>query len=318
MARSSRPVVPVVAAVLRDPAGRILLAQRPPGKHLAGCWEFPGGKVDPGESAAQALHRELDEELGLQVETSSPLMSLCHHYPDRSIRLLLRSVERWSGQPEGCEGQAVGWFSLEQASRLTLPEADRPILRLLAVDPRYSISPPPEAFASQAEFLTDWEARLAAGFRLLQLRAHGLSAQALAGLAVQCGALAARYQARWLINGDFADALALGADGVHLTARRAGQLAGLPAGFDGLVGVSCHDADELTHAGALGADFACLSPVQMTATHPDAQPLGWDRFEALCANAPLPVMALGGLSPDDLDQARQRGAFGVAGLRGFR
>ena len=314
----SRPVIPVVAGVIRDNGGRILLAERPPGKHLAGCWEFPGGKVDAGESTSQALRRELDEELGLQVEACSPLLSLCHHYPDRSIRLLLRSVGRWSGEPEGREGQALGWFSLEQASALTMPEADRPILRLLSADPRYSISPSPLAFARQADFLADWEARLAAGFRLLQLRAHGLSSTALASLARECAALAARYQARWLINGQFGQALEFGADGVHLSARLARQVSGRPAGFAGLVGVSCHDPQELAQAAVIGADFACLSPVQATATHPDTKPLGWARFESMCAGSPLPVMALGGLSPDDLDQARERGAFGVAGIRGFR
>ncbi|MGY6586796.1 MAG: Nudix family hydrolase [Wenzhouxiangella sp.] len=314
----SRPVIPVVAGVIRDVGGRILLAQRPSGKHLAGCWEFPGGKVDSGESHAQALQRELDEELGLQVESSSPLLSLCHHYPDRSIRLLLRTVERWSGVPDGREGQALGWFSLEQARALTMPEADRPILRLLSADGRYSISPSPGDFDHRDDFLNDWEARLVAGFRLLQLRAHGLSSLSLGALARDCGALAARYQAKWLINGSFDQAVEMGADGVHLSARAAAQVSHRPGGFDGLVAVSCHDADELTQAAALGADFACLSPVQATASHPDVQPMGWAHFEVLCAESPLPVMALGGLGPDDIERARQHGAFGVAGIRGFR
>ncbi len=316
--KPTRRVIPVVAGVIEDATGRILLAQRPPGKHLAGCWEFPGGKVDAGESEADALVRELDEELGLEVEVSSPLMTLCHHYSDRSIRLLLRRVDHWSGLPRGNEGQAIGWFRKDELAALDMPEADRPIVRLLGADPRYSISASPDSFADTSEFLADWRARLEAGFRLLQLRAHDVPKPTLRILAAECAALARQFNARWLLNGHFDEAEALGADGVHLSARVALGLHSRPKGFSGLVGVSCHTQEALMHAAKIDADFACLSPVQATASHPGAATLGWDRFAAWCAESPLPVVALGGLSPNDLERARECGAFGVAGIRGFR
>lgn len=125
----------VAAAVIRDRRGQILLAQRLAGKHLAGLWEFPGGKLEPGESAHEALARELNEELGIDIDNSESLLSLIHHYPEKSVRLHIRTVASWRGKATGREGQAIDWFSLAQARELPMPEANRPILQLLDADP---------------------------------------------------------------------------------------------------------------------------------------------------------------------------------------
>jgi 8-oxo-dGTP diphosphatase len=121
----------VVAAALYDVAGRVLIAQRPAGKQLAGRWEFPGGKGSPGESEAAALVRELREELGIEVCASRPLMRLRHSYPDRSVELSMWIVERFAGTPRGLDGQELRWVAPADLGRQELLEADRPFVEAL-------------------------------------------------------------------------------------------------------------------------------------------------------------------------------------------
>jgi len=124
-------VILVVAAALYDAAGRVLIAQRPPGKHLAGRWEFPGGKVAPGETEPQALARELREELGIEVTASYPCMRLTHTYTDRSVELSMWIVERYAGVPRGLDGQHLRWVAPAALGAEDLLEADRPFVEAL-------------------------------------------------------------------------------------------------------------------------------------------------------------------------------------------
>lgn len=312
-----RPELVVAAGVVRDEHGRILLAERPDGKHLAGTWEFPGGKCESGESAHEALVRELREELDIEVLESSPLLSLTHDYAEKTVRLLLREVQAWRGTPVGLEGQPLRWARLDEMADLSMPAADRPMIRVMGLEPLYSISADPAELGGIEAFVADWERRLDAGYRLLQLRAHSLERGELADVARRCGELARDYGARWLLNGPVEIALASAADGVHLTARALMRDARRQVPEHLLLAASCHGIDELKRAGELGADFVCLSPVRPTASHPEAAALGWPGFAALCRHSPVPVMALGGLSIDDLETARGQGAFGVAGISGF-
>jgi 8-oxo-dGTP diphosphatase len=120
-----------VAAALYDATGRVLIAQRPEGKHLAGRWEFPGGKVIPGETERAALARELSEELGVEVTAARPLMRLQHAYPERTVELSLWIVERFSGVPQAQEQQQLRWLSVAQLPDADLLEADRPFIAAL-------------------------------------------------------------------------------------------------------------------------------------------------------------------------------------------
>jgi 8-oxo-dGTP diphosphatase len=310
-------VIDVAAAVLRDRQGRILLSRRMEGKHLEGTWEFPGGKCEQGESAHESLARELNEELGIGIGTSSPLLSLTHVYPGKTIRLLIRAVDDWRGEPHGREGQSLLWATLAQMRALAMPAADRPIVRALGLDPRYSISPDPGDFRNVDSFVADWQQRLDAGFRLLQLRAHSLDHETLDELASHCGKLARQAQATWLLNGPVEMALACNADGVHLTSATLMACESRPVPESMLLAASCHSSEELQHAGLIGADLVCVAPVLATDSHPGARPMGWAGFDRLTSSSPLPVLALGGLKPADLSQARSHGAFGVAGISGF-
>jgi mutator protein MutT len=133
---SSRPVVHVVAGAVIDAAGRVLIAQRPDGKHLAGGWEFPGGKLEPGEERAAGLARELQEELGIVIASPRPLVRVRHAYPTREVLLDLWVVKRYSGQPQGLDGQALRWCPQEELPQANLLPADRPIVAALRLPER--------------------------------------------------------------------------------------------------------------------------------------------------------------------------------------
>jgi 8-oxo-dGTP diphosphatase len=310
-------MITVVAGVLRDAKGRVLVTQRLPGKHLAGTWEFPGGKCEAGEVGHDALVRELHEELGITIKASRPLLSLTHAYPEKTVRLLIREVDGWRGEVHGREGQGIRWCTGAELRALPMPAADRPMIKVLDLDPRYVITPDPAEIGGENAFIEYWLRLLDSGYRLLQLRAHSLDDRALSSVAGRCGKLSDEYQATWMLNGPPELAQSVGADGVHLTSAALALADRRPLSDDFLVAASCHDHNELVRAGALALDFVCLSPVLPTVSHPDARVLGWDGFEQLCAHAPLPVMALGGVGPQDLETSRRRGAFGVAGISGF-
>jgi 8-oxo-dGTP diphosphatase len=122
------PTVRVAAAVLFDTARRVLIARRPEDKHMGGFWEFPGGKLDGAETGAEALARELREELGVVAQSCHPLLQLRHHYADRVVALEVFVVEDYTGAPAALEGQALQWVGPEELAQQALLPADRPIV----------------------------------------------------------------------------------------------------------------------------------------------------------------------------------------------
>ena len=312
-----RPNLHVVAGALSDDQARVLICQRPPGKHMAGCWEFPGGKRDGDESRFEALVRELREELGLDVEQARPLIRFRHAYPDRLIDLDVWKVERFTGEPRGLEGQALDWVQASELDGSRLLPADRPIVTALTLGSLYAVTGP---HADRAEFSRRLLHVIERGAGLIQLRVPGAGADelaALAGIAVgQCHPAGVRL----IINGDpdvvCPLALRCGADGIHVPARYRDELTALaPDARCGLLGMSCHDAQEIAHAQQLGADYVVLGPVRSTASHPGEPGLGWERFATLIRHAAIPVFAIGGMAPDMLVQAWQQGAQGIAAIR---
>lgn len=127
----SPDVLHVVAGALFDAHGHVLIAQRPPGKHMAGGWEFPGGKVDGDETPLAALIRELREELNIDVHAAEPVVAYLHHYPDRSVLLDLWLVTQYTGMPVAAEGQPLRWVAVEDLDRCGLLDADRPMIEPL-------------------------------------------------------------------------------------------------------------------------------------------------------------------------------------------
>jgi len=121
MNANNRPVTEVAAGILLDSEGRYLLGQRPEGKPYAGYWEVPGGKIEAGESVFDALKRELQEELGIEIESSEILTILEHDYPHAYVRLHVSVIRHWLGTPQGCEGQQLSWQVLSDERPLVEP-----------------------------------------------------------------------------------------------------------------------------------------------------------------------------------------------------
>ena len=309
----SQSVVSVAAAAVFDDEGRVLITRRADDAHQGALWEFPGGKLEAGEDARSALQRELGEEVGIHITVARPLIRVRHDYADKSVLLDVWRVDGFAGEAHGREGQPLQWIAPASLGEYDFPAANAPIVRAVQLPDAYLITPdlgdtPP------VDFLQHLESRLQAGIRLVQLRAKSLGESEYLQLACEAAALCHRYGARLLLNADAAQVVAAGADGVHLSSSALRKCAGRPAGA-GLVAASCHDAEELAQAEAIGADFALLSPVAATASHPGIEPLGWKRFSERVELAPFPVYALGGMGPGDIETAWARGGQGVAAIR---
>ncbi|GHC09371.1 Nudix family hydrolase [Thermomonas carbonis] len=307
----------VVAGVIRDARGRILLARRTEGRDLAGLWEFPGGKVEAGESPEDALIRELHEELGIQATVGASLIRVPQQYPGKRLLLDARHVE-FDGVPEGLDGQALAWVPQGDLADYPMPPADVPVVAALTQPDRYLVTPAP---GDDEAWLTSLADALAHGVRRVQLRARDVEARRWRGLVARAVALSRRVGAEVLLNGDIAQAREAGI-GVHL---RSAQLhdAALQASLDDMraaghaIAASCHDAGDLQRAEALGCSFVVLGPLQATASHPGQPGIGWDAFSGVREHVSLPIYAIGGLAPVDIADARTHGAQGIAAIRGL-
>ena len=307
-------MIHVVAAVIRNADGEILTTLRHHHLHQGGLWEFPGGKLELGEQPLKGLQRELREELAIEVERATPLIQIPHQYPDCSILLDVWEVNRFSGEPKGVENQQLRWSSLDDLIASELPEADQPVLTALQLPDRYLITGKAE---SLEQFLEKLEKALLNGIRLIQFRAPELEPEPYIELAVEVVDRAHQYGARVLLNGDPKWIERTGADGIHLNGHRLKELTDRPLGENFLISVSCHNEEELRQSAEIGVDFALLSAVLPTQTHPDRTPLGWDKFSRLVKTTPFPVYALGGVDQSHVARSRQDGGQGVAAITAF-
>ena len=304
--------IDVAAAVVRHADGRVLLAERPHGKPWAGYWEFPGGKIEPGEPPLVALARELREELGIELDAATPWITFVYAYPEKHVRLHFFRVSRWHGTPYGREGQRLAWEKPDRPTVSPLLPANDKVLQALNLPPLYAITQAGKLGVE--EFMKRLKTALDRGVRLIQVREREMAPEQFARFAQQVVEVAHPYGARVLVNGDAAVANRAGADGVHLPGNQLMRLEAPPV--NGIWAASCHDARELERAAALGASFVVLSPVLPTASHPGEPGMGWEKFAGLIRNYPLPVYALGGMKVELLDTAMQHGAHGVSLLSG--
>lgn len=315
---SETTIVQVAAAVMLSKDGReFMLACRPEGKVYAGYWEFPGGKVEPGETVRQALVRELQEELGITVTRASPWLHRHFVYPHAHVHIHFWRVTDWDGEvgiTAPLEHSAVAWQPLNGPNRVEpmLP-ANAPILKALSLPCRMAITQAETRGVEQE--LQRLQGALDRGLGLIQLRDRNLPPAERLWFAESLMSLARPRKARVVVSEDEALARRIGADGVHLTSANLRTCATRPD-FE-WVGASCHDAWELKQAETLGLDYALLGPVLPTASHPGAPGLGWEGFERLVASSTLPVFALGGQTEDLLEEAQAHGAHGIAMLRGW-
>jgi len=303
----------VVAGVLTDTRERILLARRLEGREFAGLWEFPGGKVEPGETPEAALIRELREELGIEAEIGEPVICVPHATPRKHLQLDVRRIQRWRGIPTGREGQALAWVQPEKLSRYDMPPADRPVVAALMQPDRSFITPTPGA--DDASWLAQVETAVTTHrVKRMQVRMPGIEPSRQRALLAALLARAALYEVEIWVNGepDLAREFNLC---LHLRSAQLHEPGILT--HDLPLAASCHTIDDLNLARTLGCRFTVLGPVLPTATHPDHPGIGWAGFAALREHSDLPIYALGGLTPHDIAAARQHGAQGIAAIRAF-
>lgn len=303
-----------VAVIVRDE--RVLIARRPDHLHQGGLLEFPGGKVEPGETVQRALIREIAEETGLTVPEDSlePLIGIRHDYGDRRVFLDVWRTRSARGEPEGLEGQAVEWVVPGELRDRDFPEANRPIIRALRLPSLLAITGAIEGVAPGVVRLTE---ALAHGHPpLVVLRAPQLDRAAYLALAGAAVELCESAGAGLIVHGPpSVFRQTPGAWGLHLPWREAQALSSRPIPGHRWLGVSCHNPVQIDRAVRLGADYITLGPVKATASHPGQQGLGWPAFRAMVSTAPVPVYALGGLNAGDAERARSEGGQGIAGIR---
>jgi 8-oxo-dGTP diphosphatase len=305
----------VAAAVIErraaDGSMEFLLGQRAPGTFYPGYWEFPGGKVEDGETPHAALVRELGEELGIGATRADPWLRREHVYEHAHVRLNFFRVRDWCGELHDHVHSALAWQRPGRTDVAPMLPANAPVLAALALPEFYGITQA-GAIGIDAQLLALAQA-LETGLRLVQLREPGLDAARRAAFVHAAVELCHQYGAQVLVNSDAGLAAAAGADGVHLPARLLAGLDARPA--LPLVAASCHTAAELEAAARLGCDFAVFGPVRATASHPGVPGIGWEGLAAALGVPPLPTFALGGLGRADFDAAQRAGAHGVAAIR---
>jgi len=301
-------ITEVAAAVIERP-GEILLAQRPGGKPYPGYWEFPGGKIEAGEDPRAALVRELKEELDIEVTEATPWITRVYAYTHATVRLHFWRVTAWRGEPKPLEDQDIRWQRVGATDVSPMLPANAPVLSALELPSVMVVS------NASADCIDHWIVELSAralGERMLvQIREKGMPRQKVQHLLSRALVRARPFGSVVVVNSDCGTFPQC--EGLHLTSRALMALSARPAGSP--VGASCHDAAELDHAARLGLDYAVLGPVKETASHPGMSPLGWERFEEVARDRPMPVYAIGGLTRADLAEARRRGAHGVALMR---
>lgn len=305
-------MVDVAVGVVRNKQGRVLISRRKDGAHQGGLWEFPGGKLESGENSEMALNRELYEELNISSQSSCPLIDINFNYPDCHVRLHVREVDQFDGEAIGREGQLFQWVEVKELSKYAFPEANKPILTAIGIGRQYAIV----GGNSAQQIMLELENMVKQGVSLVQIRAKELCKQdseyVMSLVRRKCIELNLSYlvNSQMLVkrNSD---------EGVHLTSSDLMDSIRRPES-NGLVAASCHSLEELQKAEALSLDFAVLSPIKETNSHPSSNLLGWQQFAEWVGMVNIPVFALGGLGKQDYLQAISSGAQGISGIGLFK
>jgi 8-oxo-dGTP diphosphatase len=306
----------VVAGVMQNAAGEVLLAQRPPDKSMPGRWEFPGGKRRYREAPTDALRRELGEEIGVEAGRFQPLIRLRHDYEACSVDLDVYRVSAWLGAPRSLEDQSLAWVSIARLGDWNLLEADGPIVAALQLPDRCWVTPSPDGNID--EWVRRVEAVLGHGIDMLQCRPSGVSsARQRMALGRTVGELCRGHGTLFIWNGTAAEADAVDADGLHLNAHRMSDCISRPRTAAHWIGASCHTAEDIQRANRLGLDYIFIGTVAPSPSHPGGPTIGWDGFKRLAGISNLPAYAIGGMKPADIDRARKAGGQGIAAIRAF-
>jgi 8-oxo-dGTP diphosphatase len=298
--------------------GKVLIARRPGHLHQGGLLEFPGGKVEAGETVQQALVREIAEETGLTVAESAlePVIGIHHDYGDKRVFLDVWQATESQGQAEGREGQPISWLQPDSMRDEDFPAGNRAIIRALKLPRQLAITGPmggSDGLYPSVRQLT--RALQVQPVPFVILRAPDFESDAYQQLVQAALPVCSQFGTGLIAHGSPAAFLeGVGLAGLHLNWREAARLTSRPVAGNVWFGVSCHNPEQIAHAALLGADYVTLGPVRPTRSHPDAPGIGWQAFRACVTQAPMPVYGLGGLTGDDVQKARQEGGQGIAGI----
>ena len=295
--------------MVRADDGSVLLARRRPGTEGEGLWELPGGKIEPGETPAEAAARELAEEVGIGVDELAPWRVYGHDFVTKRVRLHWFHVTRWSGQPSGREGQPVAWVDPAGPRFGPLLPSNERAMQALGLPEVIAVAEIGRHGLDVDDLLTRVAVQAGRGLRMLLVCAPGLGPGQRVQLARRLNEVCRGTQVRLLLSGSALEASRAGAEGVHSDTRSLDGATHRPPAT--LWAASVRDADQLTRAHRLGAELALATPVLPTPERPHAGVLGWEGLARLAGAAPLPVYAAGGLRPTDLVTARASGAAGV-------
>jgi len=314
----AKPRIDVAVAVVFNTEGQVLWACRPEGKPYAGYWEFPGGKVEAGESVWHALVRELKEELDITATQGGPWFLIEHDYEHANVRLHLYRVWGFEGVPRSLEQQAFTWASLDSSDLSPILPATEPLLPKLAQPTLMALSNYGENFEACANRLERALESLQTPV-YVQFREKTLAGDKLIRAYEHCYALCQKTGQTMLLNSEtwlnLRESLEALPCPLHLTEAHlnSGEFVNLQC-----AGASVHSAASLAAAHARGLGYAVLGAVHSTASHPGQAGMGWSHFNAMVQAARLPVFAIGGLTRADLTVAQQHGAHGVAMLSQFK
>ena len=307
-------LVHVAVAIIINQYNQVLISLRKKDAHQGGLWEFPGGKVEQDESVLDALKREVHEELDISIRSAYLFKKIHHQYTDRAVLLEIWKVDSYTGEPKGIEGQQVKWQAIDKLNIDKFPAANRGIIQALKLPDKYMIT---GEFKNHKDFELKLENSLKNGISLVQLRCKNTPDDEYKQLIEIARILCAKYGASLLLNTSAEMFLSSGADGLHLNSQMLNSIESRPVSSDSLLSVSCHSKSEIEKAKQLTADIILLSPVKETRSHPGVQGIGWEKFTDLAINIDVPVYALGGMTADDLYDAKKSGAQGVAAISSF-
>lgn len=310
-------VVDVAVGVIMR-GDQVLISWRHASQHQGNRYEFPGGKIDPHETAAQGLARELKEELGIDIKQVIQAQQLEFAYPEKTVRLHIFKVTAFEGEPTGQEGQPVRWVQRHELHNYQFPDANAPILRMVQLPDHYVIC----REQSVQEPLRDWmdfHVQAVPPSAWLYVRHAALTCEAYVSVVQQLALQ--RPDLRLMVMAKHAMMFMENSatiQGVHFSRQdlmQLGHMQDYPSVWFKFA--ACHDEGSIQKANQLKLDAITLSPLHATRTHPHVAALGWENWQALALHSQVPVYALGGVQLSDLSLVQQHAGFGIAGIRAF-